>query len=280
MKAATRSEPVETFRAAPPRAVTALLMAIAASVATVAGASLSTPAHALSEIQREDLPKAEPPSEGTGENEGGETVQPAEEAPAAEETPPHSEEPPDMTVPFPDPIRPPTVLPEEEDPEEASDPNAPLPEVIYDLQRLPEPVRRLHRIIVEACKAGDLEALRPYLATGEDGTQLSLGATVEDPIAYLKEMSGDGEGYEVLAIIQEVLEAGFIHADVGTDAELYVWPYFFGIPLDRLTGTQQVELFRLVTAGDYEDMKAYGTYNFYRLGITPEGRWAFFIAGD
>ena len=27
-------------------------------------------------------------------------------------------------------------------------------------------------------------------------------------------------------------------------------------------------------------MKTYGTYIFYRVGITPEGRWAFFVAGD
>ena len=62
--------------------------------------------------------------------------------------------------------------------------------------------------------------------------------------------------------------------------ELYVWPYFFAVPLDRLTPPQRVELFKIVTAGDYEEMKTYGTYIFYRVGITPEGRWSFFVAGD
>jgi hypothetical protein len=41
-----------------------------------------------------------------------------------------------------------------------------------------------------------------------------------------------------------------------------------------------VEMFRLLTAGDYEDMKSYGTYLFYRLGITPTGEWSYFIEGD
>jgi hypothetical protein len=76
------------------------------------------------------------------------------------------------------------------------------------------------------------------------------------------------------------VDAGFVKLDPGTPNELYVWPYFFGIPLDRLDPRQRVELFKIVTAGDYEDMKAFGTYIFYRVGITPEGSWAFFVAGD
>ena len=80
--------------------------------------------------------------------------------------------------------------------------------------------------------------------------------------------------------MEEVLSAGFVHLEAGTPSELYVWPYFFGIPLDKLDPRQRVELFKIVTAGDYEDMKTFGTYIFYRVGITPEGRWAFFVAGD
>ena len=57
--------------------------------------------------------------------------------------------------------------------------------------------------------------------------------------------------------------------DAGEPEELYVWPYFFAVPLDGLTPRQRVEMFRIVTAGDYEEMKSYGTYIFYRVGITP-----------
>jgi hypothetical protein len=61
---------------------------------------------------------------------------------------------------------------------------------------------------------------------------------------------------------------------------MYVWPYFARYPLDKLNGPQMVELFKILTAGDYEDMKAYGTYLFYRVGITPTGVWKYFISGD
>lgn len=157
---------------------------------------------------------------------------------------------------------------------------AAIPEIQYDLSLLPEPVRQLRERILEACRTGDIEALRPMLVPGEEGTLLSFGGVGSDPIQFLKELSGDGEGHEILAILAEVLEAGYVHLEQGTDGEIYVWPYFFAVPLDSLTAPQRVELFRLVTAGDYEDMKNYGAYIFYRVGIMPDGKWAFFVAGD
>jgi hypothetical protein len=160
------------------------------------------------------------------------------------------------------------------------EPDGPLPEVIQNLDRLPEPVRRMHRLILEATRSGDIERLRPLIGSGASATQLSFGGVDGDPVDYLRELSGDPEGHEILAILEEVLSAGYIHLDAGTASELYVWPYFFGIPLDRLTDPQRVELFKIVTAGDYEDMKAFGSYIFYRVGIGPDGHWAFFVAGD
>ncbi|WP_295811883.1 hypothetical protein [uncultured Nitratireductor sp.] len=155
-----------------------------------------------------------------------------------------------------------------------------LPQVIYDLEQLPEPVQRMHGLIVEAAKSGDIERLRPLIGSDDGGTRLSLGGLDGDPLDFLLELSGDEEGQEILAILLEVLQAGYVHLDTGTPQEMYVWPYFFAIPLESLDKKQRVELFTLVTAGDYEDMKSFGAYIFYRVGITPEGRWAFFVAGD
>lgn len=226
-----------------------------------------------------------------------------------ETNPPEVTEPtplPDITlpgdpagkVPMPDPVRPshggePAIGDEILDPakprgnEETADPaqpnadpEAPVPEVIYDLSQLPGPTRRMRELILEATKSGDIEKLRPLLGMGDGATTLSFGGAEGDLIAFLKQQSGDGEGHEILAILEEVLEAGFVHLDAGKPEELYVWPYFVGVPIEKLTPPQRVELFRIVTAGDYEDMKNYGAYIFYRVGITPEGRWMFFVAGD
>ncbi len=223
----------------------------------------ATTACALSEIGREELPP--PMSQGGSETRPGITIPSPN---PTQTTPPGSDEPAD----------------EDDEPADLARPSieedGPLPEIIYNLDRLPEPVRRMHDRLVEAAKSGDIENLRPLIGLGEDVTQLSFGGVEGDPIAFLKGLSGDPEGQEILAIMEEVLSAGFVHLEAGTPSELYVWPYFFGIPLDKLDPRQRVELFKIVTAGDYEDMKTFGTYIFYRVGITPEGRWAFFVAGD
>ncbi|TWG94671.1 hypothetical protein L598_003500000120 [Mesorhizobium sp. J18] len=227
--------------------------------------SVPLPAHALSEIQRQNPPAAGESDEtapyliplpGEEEQASPEDDTPVSPAPSGTEAPAPNIERPDI------------------------DPDEPLPEVLYDLDRLPEPVRRMHELIVEACRSGDVEKLRPLLGTGDDGTQISLGGLEGDPIDFLRELSGDDEGQEILAILLEVLEAGFVHLNQGDPSEIYVWPYFFALPLDKLDARQRVELFTLVTAGDYQDMKTFGAYIFYRVGITPEGRWLFFVAGD
>ena len=99
-------------------------------------------------------------------------------------------------------------------------------------------------------------------------------------MAFLKSASGDGEGIEILAILIDVLNAGYARVEAGSDDEIYVWPYFTQVDLSRLTKPQLVELFRIVTAGDYQSMIDFGAYNFYRIGITPDGKLQFFVAGD
>jgi hypothetical protein len=151
---------------------------------------------------------------------------------------------------------------------------------LFDLGQLPFPARKMHELLLAAAKSGDIENLRAYVGTGDEKTMLTFGGMDGDPIEFLKSLSGDGDGYEILAILQDVLETGFVQLEKGTENEIFVWPYFYATPLDGLTPQQRVELYRLVTHGDFEDMKSFGSYNFYRVGITPEGRWQFFVAGD
>jgi hypothetical protein len=160
------------------------------------------------------------------------------------------------------------------------DPNAPLPTVEYDLTKLPDAVREMHTKLMDAAKSGKIENLRALIGAGENQTQFSLGSQDEDPLAFLLSLSGDPGGQEILAILLEILDAGYVHLDAGTPQDLYVWPYFFAIPLDKLTDTQRVELFKIVTSGDVEDMKSFGSYIFYRAGISPDGKWRFFLAGE
>lgn len=157
--------------------------------------------------------------------------------------------------------------------------DAPLPTILRADTDMPEPVRETRRRLIEAARSGDLEKLRVLMQEQPSPPAVSLG-NAGDPIEYLKALSADSDGREILAVLLEVLEAGFTHAGEGTSEELYVWPYFAEYPLQALTPEQLVELFTLMTAADYEDMKSYGSYTYFRVGIAPDGRWLFFLAGD
>ena len=156
---------------------------------------------------------------------------------------------------------------------------APLPIIQYDPQMLPAPVRRMREQLMEAAAAGDLEAMRPMIEVNELPPLVSFGDET-DPIAFWRTAGGDPEGREILAILIEILEAGFVHLDQGTPQEMYVWPYFYALPLNALTPAQEVELYKLITSHDRVLMEEFGAYNFYRLGLGPDGTWHFFVAGD
>lgn len=153
-------------------------------------------------------------------------------------------------------------------------------EVIHDISKAPEPVRKMREKLVEAAASGDPERLRALLSDGKEPTALALGNDNGDPIQTIKSVSGDPDGLEVLAIMLDVLQTGFAHVNAGTPEEAYVWPYFAEKPLNSLTAPEKVELLRLITAGDFESMLEVGNYNFFRIGISPDGKWKFFTAGD
>ncbi|CAD7027247.1 hypothetical protein RHAB21_01357 [Pseudorhizobium halotolerans] len=161
------------------------------------------------------------------------------------------------------------------EPPEAGEPVA--AEIILDPALLPEPVRRMRELLVEAAASGDIERLRP-LTTGP--RQTIINGDISDPIDALRSYSGDPEGLEILAILLDILSSGAVRMDAGTEEEAYVWPYFAGKPLASLTPPERVELLRIVTAGDLMGMEEGGNYNFYRLAITPDGEWKSLTGGD
>jgi hypothetical protein len=156
---------------------------------------------------------------------------------------------------------------------------APPPEIIRDLSRLPDKVRLSRERILEAARSGDPAKLVTVMQSNETMPVFSFGGD-NDPLAFWKASYPDSEGIEALAILINVLEAPFVHLDRGTGQEMYIWPYFYALPLDSLTPEQKVELFRLVTGIDWKEMQQFGAYIFYRVGIAPDGVWHFFVAGD
>lgn len=165
------------------------------------------------------------------------------------------------------------------DTENAGDDDMPVPEARYDIGALPDPVRLLRDELIAAAGTGDIEALRPLIERQTQPPAFGEHPD-EDVVAYLRAISGDRDGREMLAIMVEILEAGYAHVDVGSRREAFVWPYFAVVPFDALTPPQEVELYKIITPYDRADMEVYGRYTFFRLGIAPDGQWRFFLAGD
>ncbi len=153
------------------------------------------------------------------------------------------------------------------------------PEIYRDLTSLPDAVRKTLERILKAARTGEIDKLRPVIEANELVPIFSFGED-QDPISYWKQISRDGEGREILAEMIRIFTTGFIRMDKGSKDELIVWPYHFGYPLDKLKPHERVELYLLVNPDDAKTMEESGGYFGYRAGISPDGTWQFFVAGD
>ena len=143
------------------------------------------------------------------------------------------------------------------------------PEIHSDLSMLPERVRKMRDAILEAARSGTIDALLPVLESNELKPTVSFGGA-DDPIQFWREASRDGKGLEIMAILTNILQMDFARMDAGTSNEMYIWPYLAKLPLDKLTPSQQVDLYRLMSPEEVKTMKVFGDYIHYRLGIGRE----------
>ena len=157
----------------------------------------------------------------------------------------------------------------------ADNKQAGAPEVHYDLNSLPDPVKAMLEQIGNTATSGEIEKMRPVLESNELKPMVAA-AHVDDPIAYWKKDSADGTGRDVLAAMLDVLSSGFVLIGKGDEA-MYVWPYFAETDLTKLSPAQEVELYRLLPPADAIAMKKAGKYSGYRLGVAPSGVWHYFL---
>jgi hypothetical protein len=166
-------------------------------------------------------------------------------------------------------------------PEAKKMPEAPMPagvaqpQIQYDPQTLPAPVKQTLQEIFETAQSGDIDAMRPVLEQNELKPMVA-GTHVDDPVAFWKRNSADGEGRDVLAAFVNILSTGFVKSGQGKDA-IYVWPYLAEMDLTKLTPAQEVEFYRIVPADKALAMKKSGKYSYYRLGVSPTGVWQYFL---
>ncbi|AVX05205.1 hypothetical protein MXMO3_02694 [Maritalea myrionectae] len=149
-----------------------------------------------------------------------------------------------------------------------------------DLAILPSTVAKTRDQLMDAARSGDVERFRPIIDAQPEVPQLSFGV-VDQPIQYLRDSSNDGEGLELMAIMLELLEAPYAVQDFGDGRpKMFVWPAYATHNLQELNPQELVEVYKIVSHLDVEEMRLYGGWYFFRVGIDENGVWRFFVAGD
>lgn len=146
---------------------------------------------------------------------------------------------------------------------------------------LPQSVVDMREQILAAVHAGDVAELRDAIEWNE--IKPDFGAGNDDPIAYWKKISADGEGRDVLAVLANLLALPPARLAIGKDPEntqVYVWPYLAELPLDDLKPAEEVDLYRIMPAAAVTAQKAAKKWSWWRLAIGADGTWHTFRKYD
>jgi hypothetical protein len=150
-----------------------------------------------------------------------------------------------------------------------------------DLDALPERVRAMRDLILEAAHSGDIADLRraiernetpPIFATGTDRPR-----TFADVIEFLKRRSFDGQGRETLAIIEAVLDQAFVKI-TRVRTITYEWPAFTARTVEEASEDERNAMWRCMRFANLASSS--GQPLFERIGIGADGTWHYFVAAD
>jgi hypothetical protein len=146
----------------------------------------------------------------------------------------------------------------------AADLSAALPD-----QDLPDAVAEVRQRIADAAVACDYDALQA-IALEQDGFTFSYGAetSAADHWAGLEE-----RGEDPLRTLVQLLSLPVTRNEAGA----YAWPSAY---TESPTEEDWAALEGIYSDEEIASFRAAGSYLGYRVGITPEGDWQFFVAGD
>jgi hypothetical protein len=149
-----------------------------------------------------------------------------------------------------------------------------------DPAMLPEPVRATREALIAAARSGDIKELGKLFDAQPAPVRVSFGDP-EDPIEYLKQQSGDGEGVEMLAILGNLMAAPYAAFDQGDGDLGYVWPYLaYDDDITTLSPAETVDAYRIMGHDRFEEMREIGAWYYWRVYVGNDGEIQAFVAGD
>ncbi len=131
---------------------------------------------------------------------------------------------------------------------------------------LPDAVRAKRDEILRAAESGDADAVAALADPA--GFEYTFGGPVPGgPAAYWRQIEEEEQPLEALTQI--------LRMPYTLSRGMYVWPFAYDKTEDELTDYERELLAPLGEGGAFAD-----GYLGWRAGITPDGRWQFFVAGD
>jgi hypothetical protein len=143
-----------------------------------------------------------------------------------------------------------------------------------DQDGVPAPVAEARQAMAAAAIACDYEALAAW--AGLD-LNTSFGGGGFDNIPMWEE-----EGtYPALELLVKLFGTPFVVQNFEDSPPYYVWPSaFIYDSWDEIPATDLEALLSIYTQEDLDQYAEFGSYALWRIGITEDGEWKFFVAGD
>ncbi len=142
---------------------------------------------------------------------------------------------------------------------------------------LPAPVSDTRTAIVDAARKCDYEALARLALGGETDFTYSFGERGQ-PAAFWK--AAESGGRPVMRSLVEVLDTPFDTRNVDGTTQ-YIWPSAYGFERwEDVPAADREALQQLYGEEDLRRFAQFGAYTGHRVGITENGDWVFFVAGD
>lgn len=136
---------------------------------------------------------------------------------------------------------------------------------------LPAPVAKMRKEIAAAAIACDFGRLNALAAQSKQGFTSSFGTGGDQPnFGETPEEAADPRGQ--LAILVHTLALPHCRME-----ELYVWPSAY---CDEPTPADWAALKGVHAEEDIRMMQEENAFMLHRAGITSDGQWTFFVAGD
>lgn len=143
-----------------------------------------------------------------------------------------------------------------------------------DQEGLPDRVADVRLGIAEAAIACDYETLE---SLADPGLNTSFGGGGFDNIPRWEE----DRTYPALRLLVELFDTPFAVQDFEDLPRYYVWPSAFVYDTwDEIPAADMEALLEVFSQEELDQIATFGAYASWRIGITEDGVWKFFVAGD